>query len=97
MDAGARLLVVEMLVPADARPAPAQVHDLEMLVFTDGRERTAAEYRALLRASGFRLRRIVAAAGGASVLEAVRAPGTHHRWCRDRGTGSREIAVSLPR
>ena len=54
------------------RPArPAQVHDLEMLVFTDGRERTAAEYRALLRASGFRLRRIVATAGGASVLEAV--------------------------
>ena len=39
-------------------PEVAQVHDLEMLVFTDGRERTAAEYRALLEASGFRLRRI---------------------------------------
>jgi hypothetical protein len=71
MDARARLLVIEVLVPADGRPTPAQVHDLEMLVFTDGRERTAAEYRALLRAEGFRLRRIAPAAGGASVLEAV--------------------------
>ena len=34
-------------------PAVAQVHDLEMLVFTDGRERTAAEYRALLRPRAF--------------------------------------------
>jgi len=71
MGAGARLLVVEALVPADSRPTVAQVHDLEMLVFTDGRERTAAEYRALLEASGFRLRRITPVAGGASVLEAV--------------------------
>jgi hypothetical protein len=44
-----------------------------MFIFTDGRERTATEYRALLRAAGFRLRRIVAAAGGTSVLEAVKA------------------------
>jgi hypothetical protein len=42
-----------------------------MLVFTDGRERTAAEYRALLEASSFHLRRITPVAGGASVLEAV--------------------------
>jgi hypothetical protein len=74
MDAGARLLVVETLVPADGRPALAKVHDLEMLVFTDGRERTAAEYRTLLRASGFRLRRITPAAAGVSVLEAVPNP-----------------------
>jgi len=70
MGAGARLLVVETLVPADGRPTVAQVHDLEMLVFTDGRERTAAEYRTLLEAAGFQLRRITPAAGGASVLEA---------------------------
>jgi hypothetical protein len=70
MGADARLLVVETLVPTDGRPTVAQVHDLEMLVFTDGRERTAAEYRALLEASGFRLRRITPVAGGASVLEA---------------------------
>src|SRR6185295_10676239 len=74
MGAGARLLVVETLVPADGRPTVAQVHDLEMLVFTDGRERTAAEYRALLEASGFHLRRITPAAGGASVLEALPMP-----------------------
>jgi len=71
MDSHARLVIVEVLMPADGRATPAQVHDLEMLVFTDGRERTAAEYRALLRSSGFRLSRIAPAAGGASVLEAV--------------------------
>jgi hypothetical protein len=71
MDARSRLLIVEMLVPADGRPSPAQVHDLEMLVFTEGRERTAAEYRALLGAAGFRVRRIATAGGGVSVLEAV--------------------------
>jgi hypothetical protein len=42
-----------------------------MLVFTEGRERTAAEYRALLGAAGFRVRRIATAGGGVSVLEAV--------------------------
>ena len=72
MDPHARLLIVEVLLPPDdGRATPAQIHDLEMLVFTDGRERTVAEYRALLRGSGFRLTRIAPAAGGASVLEAV--------------------------
>jgi len=95
MTPGARLLVVEMLVPADGRPAPAQVHDLEMLVFTDGRERTEAEYRALLRASGFRLRRIVATAGGAAVLEAVPAPGRADSR-PGRGSSARSGIQSLP-
>jgi hypothetical protein len=74
MSADARLLVVEALVPADGRASVAQVHDLEMLVFAEGRERTADEYRVLLRASGFRLRRIIPVAGAASVLEAVPTP-----------------------
>lgn len=92
MDTGARLLVVETLVPADGRPTPAQVHDLEMLVFTGGRERTAAEYGRLLRASGFRLRRIVAVGGGASVLEAVPVPGSPGRG--RRGARSRAPRLS---
>jgi SAM-dependent methyltransferase len=84
LGAGARLLVVEALVPADGRPAVAQVHDLEMLVFTDGRERTAAEYSALLEASGFRLHRITAVAGGASVLEALPKRGPSRRRAPSR-------------
>jgi len=71
----ARLLVIEMLVPADLRPAAAKIHDLEMLVFTSGgRERTAAEYRALMTSAGLRPRRIVATEAGASLIEAAVAP-----------------------
>ena len=72
MSETARLVVIEMLVSADARPAAAKIHDLEMLVFTSGRERTAAEYRALLAAAGLRLRRIVATRTAVSLVEAVR-------------------------
>jgi hypothetical protein len=70
MSATSRLVVIEMLVPADTRPAAAKIHDLEMLVFTSGRERTAAEYRALLRAAGLRLRRVVATGTAVSLIEA---------------------------
>ena len=72
MSETARLVVIEMLVPTDARPAAAKIHDLEMLVFTSGRERTAAEYRGLLAAAGLRLRRIVATGTAVSLVEAVR-------------------------
>src|SRR5262249_125973 len=73
MSAKARLAVIEMLVPADTRPAAAKAHDLEMLVFTPGRERMAAEYRALCGAAGLRLRRIVGTGTAVSLMEVVRA------------------------
>lgn len=47
--------------------------DLTMLVITGGRERTEAEYRALLAAAGFRLTRIIPTPSEMSVIEAVRA------------------------
>ena len=72
MSETARLVVIEILVPADTRPAAAKISDLEMLVFTSGRERTAGEYRALLAAAGLRLRRIVATGTPVSLMEAVR-------------------------
>jgi hypothetical protein len=45
--------------------------DLNMMVMTGGRERTAAEYRSLLETAGFRLARIVPTATEMSVIEAV--------------------------
>jgi hypothetical protein len=45
--------------------------DLEMLVHTGGRERTAAEYSNLLSRAGFRQTRVIQTAGPAAIVEAV--------------------------
>jgi len=45
--------------------------DLNMLVNTGGRERTAAEFRDIIEHAGLRLTRIVATPVALSVIEAV--------------------------
>ena len=69
------LLIVEEVLPArveaSASAQRALMADLHMMVITGGRERTEAEYRALLARSGFRLGRMIATAIGESVLEAT--------------------------
>jgi SAM-dependent methyltransferase len=67
-----KLLLVEMVIPPDNRPNPAQAMDLNMLVMHGGRERTEAEYRRLLQASGFRLERVIPTHSPFSVIEATR-------------------------
>jgi hypothetical protein len=52
---GARVLIIEMVVPEDASPSAAPLMDLNMLVLLPGRERTAGQYGELLSATGFRL------------------------------------------
>jgi hypothetical protein len=64
-----KLLLLEWVVPDDGRDSFAKLLDLEMLVNGTGRERTRAQYDALLRKSGFALRRIVET-GGSAVIEA---------------------------
>ncbi|WP_198407287.1 methyltransferase [Nocardia terpenica] len=66
----ATLLLIEMVVPPTPRRHPSFSLDIEMLVQTGGRERTAAEFRKLLWTSGFHLKRIVPTAGPTSLLEA---------------------------
>lgn len=52
---GGGLLVAETLLNDDeSGPVSSLMQDLNMLVCTDGRERTPAEYRALLEAASFR-------------------------------------------
>ncbi|XP_036126934.1 acetylserotonin O-methyltransferase isoform X2 [Molossus molossus] len=52
---GGGVLVIESLLDADGRgPLTTQLYSLNMLVQTEGRERTPAQYRALLAAAGFR-------------------------------------------
>lgn len=61
LDAGGRLVVVEPPVPAPGSERPAwqswvvAFSDLNMLVNTGGRERTAAEYAALMQEAGLRV------------------------------------------
>ena len=66
------LLLIEMVVPADNRPSPAQAMDLNMLVLLGGRERTEEEYRLLLQSAGFRLEQVIPTHSPFSIIEAIR-------------------------
>ncbi len=66
------LLLVEMVIPPDNQPSPAQAMDLNMLVLLGGRERTEEEYRRLLQAVGSRLERVIPTHSPFSVIEATR-------------------------
>jgi hypothetical protein len=52
---GARLLVVEVLVPDTPGPDQSNLLDIIMLAVTGGRERTNAQYAQLLADAGFEL------------------------------------------
>jgi hypothetical protein len=69
------LLIVEQVLPArvDASPSAqrALMADLHMMVITGGEERTEIEYRTLLAAAGFELRRVIPTPAAESLLEAT--------------------------
>lgn len=67
MRPGATLLVVEYLLE---RGSAAELIDLHMMVLTGGRERSLAEYTALLNDAGFHVNRVARTAGPA-IIEAV--------------------------
>ena len=54
LPSGGGLLIAEKLLAEDKTgPTPAHMQSLNMLVCTEGKERTVSEYRALLEAAGF--------------------------------------------
>ncbi len=65
---GARLLIVESLVPGKNEFSVAKLLDLEVLVMGNGRERTAEEFRGLLEDAGLSLERILPSRETVSVL-----------------------------
>ena len=72
---GARLLIIEGVVPPGDEPHLTKMIDLTMLGLLPGREREADEYRDLLGANGFTLDRIVGTVSPLSIIEAtVNAP-----------------------
>ena len=67
---GARLLVVEALVPDTPGPDHSKVLDIIMLAVTGGRERTQEEYETLLADAGFQLERVVPTRSSYYIVEA---------------------------
>ncbi len=68
----ARLLLLEMVVPAGNEPHFSKIQDLEMLVSPGGVERTEEEYRELLGQSGFALKRVIPTKSPLSIVEAFK-------------------------
>lgn len=68
----ARVLVVEMVIPAGNDPYFGKWLDLMMMCY-GGKERTEREYGELFRQAGLRLTRVVGAGAGISVVEGIAA------------------------
>jgi hypothetical protein len=67
---GGRLLVIEEALPSGNAPSPGKILDLFMLM-VGGRERTQAEYGALLQQASYELKRIIPTATPLHVIEAT--------------------------
>jgi hypothetical protein len=73
MSRSGRVLLVDMIVPDGTSASFSKLLDLNMLVMNGGRERTIAEFRALLNAAGYKLTRTVPTMAPQSLIEAIAA------------------------
>lgn len=71
--AGARLFVVELVIPDNRNPDPTHLMDLNMLVVANGRERTREEFHSLLTATAWKVKRLILTRSGTSIIETVKA------------------------
>ena len=72
MGEGTRLLVIDAVVPPGNDPSFIKTMDIQMLVVNPGgRERTEAEFDALLRSAGFRIDSITPTQSPLSIVEAL--------------------------
>jgi hypothetical protein len=71
MAKNSRLLLIDMIVPDTPSASFSKLLDLNMLVMNGGRERTQAEFRALLNAADYKLTRVVPTMAPQSVIEGV--------------------------
>ncbi len=72
--AGARLLVIEAIVPDHPGPDWSKMLDIHMLTLLGGRQRTRQEYEALLAPAGLTLEREIETRAAISILEGRVAP-----------------------
>jgi hypothetical protein len=68
---GAKLLLIECIVPDDSTPSWTRLLDLQMLTLLSGKERTKKEYSEMLRTAGFRLDRVIDVGMSTAILESV--------------------------
>jgi precorrin-6B methylase 2 len=68
---GARLILIEMVMPENDLPHLSRVTDLIMMVAAAGRERTVTDYRALLATDGFMVDRVISTQSPYSFVEAT--------------------------
>ena len=73
MPTGAKILILEVVLPETSEPHFGKIMDMEMLVSPGGVERTAAEFEQLLTDSGLKLNRIIATESIISIVEAAKA------------------------
>jgi hypothetical protein len=66
---GGKVLIFDALVPDTNEPDFSKFFDLNMLVMTGGKERTAKEFEKLLNASGFRLVQIIQTGSPTAIIE----------------------------
>ncbi|HXB21672.1 MAG TPA: methyltransferase [Candidatus Solibacter sp.] len=71
MAGNGRVLLVDTVVPETDANCFSKLLDLNMLVMTGGRERTKAQFCALLDAAGYKLTRIIPTLAPESVIEAM--------------------------
>ncbi|MCS7482489.1 methyltransferase [Umezawaea endophytica] len=68
---GARVIILEGIVPPGDQPHPTKALDLAMLGILGGKERTEQEYRDLLESAGFTLDRVLDTPSPYAILEAT--------------------------
>lgn len=67
----AKLLVIEMMMPAEPGPHWAKTLDIHMLALLGGRQRTRQEYQVLFEHAGFAFQRVIDTGANITILEAV--------------------------
>ncbi|MFN8592249.1 MAG: methyltransferase [Thermomicrobiales bacterium] len=71
MSTDGTLLIIEDALPDGDTPSPGKLVDVVLMGILPGRERTAAEYRALCQDAGLRLERIVATSSAMAIMVVV--------------------------
>lgn len=69
MSPGAKLLVIEEVIPDGDTPSPAKWLDVAFLAAWTGKERTRGEYDELYRRAGFALTRVIPTTSAVSIVE----------------------------
>lgn len=70
MKPGAKLLIVEFVLPEGNTPHFGKLADMVMLAIPGGEERTADEYKTLLAAANLKMTRVIPTASDVSIVEA---------------------------